>query len=384
MATVTTPLRIGPADRGRAMTLEEFLDADVKEGYRYELARGVLEVNQVANDPHGDVVCNLYRGVARYDERHPGMIHSFGGGSEFQFIIPGLASGRNPDLGVVLRGAPRDWRGRRLPALAAEVVSRGSITRDYQAKREEYLAYGLLEYWIVDPMERKVTVLTRRGDIWSEAVFRGDQVIASLVLPGFATTVAELWVGVNEAEDEDDAAGDGSRRERCVRGLHDVGGGRGLGDRRPAPVKEPAPACDGPAAGPVENVRSGPGGPAAGRGPASPGAGGRWRARPIARGGMSSPHGAQPARRRLALPGPPHSDDQTDQSSITSPGTRAKSRRLRVTTINRFARAVAAIFRSRVPMRTCPKSSGTRPRRAGRRRRTGNWAKSWSVSASSL
>jgi Uma2 family endonuclease len=209
MATVTTPLRIGPADHGRAMTLEEFLDADVEEGYRYELARGVLEVNQVANDPHGDVVCNLYRGVARYDERHPGVIRRFGGGNEFQFIIPGLVSGRNPDLGVVLRGAPRDWRRRRLPALAAEVVSRGSITRDYQTKREEYLAYGLLEYWIVDPMERKVTVLTRRGDTWSEAVFRGDQVIGSLVLPGFATTVAELWVGVDEADD-DDAAGDGA------------------------------------------------------------------------------------------------------------------------------------------------------------------------------
>ena len=52
MATVTTPLRIGPADRGRTMTLEEFLAAGVEEGYRYELARGVLEVNQVANDPN--------------------------------------------------------------------------------------------------------------------------------------------------------------------------------------------------------------------------------------------------------------------------------------------------------------------------------------------
>ena len=88
------------------------------------------------------------------------------------------------------------------PALAAEVVSRGSIDRDYVTKREEYLAYGLMEYWIVDPLERKVTVLTRRGDIWAEAVFRGDQVIASLVLPGFATTVAELWVDVDEDEDE--------------------------------------------------------------------------------------------------------------------------------------------------------------------------------------
>ena len=39
MATVTTPLRIGPADHGRTMTLEEFLDAEVVEGFRYELAQ---------------------------------------------------------------------------------------------------------------------------------------------------------------------------------------------------------------------------------------------------------------------------------------------------------------------------------------------------------
>jgi Uma2 family endonuclease len=208
MATVTTPLRIGPADRGRALTLDEFLDADIEEGYRYELARGVLEVNQVANDPHRQVVCNLYDSVGHYRRLNPGRILAFGGGSEFQFIIPGLASGRNPDLAVVLRGAPKDWRGRRRPFLAAEVVSRGSVARDYVTKREEYLAYGLDEYWIVDPLERKVTVLTRRGDTWSEAVFRDDQVIASLVLPGFATTVAELWLDVEENNDDDGADDD--------------------------------------------------------------------------------------------------------------------------------------------------------------------------------
>jgi Uma2 family endonuclease len=204
MATVATPLRIGPADRGRTMTLEEFLEAEEEEGYRYELARGVLEVTQVPNDPHGVVVCNLYRAAARYDAQHPNAIYRFGGGNEFQFLMPGMVSGRNPDLGVVLRGAAKDWRGRRIPALAAEVVSRGSIQRDYQTKREEYLAYGLLEYWIVDPLERKVTVLTRRGDVWHEAVFRDQQVIASLVLPGFATTVAELWIVAEEDDENED------------------------------------------------------------------------------------------------------------------------------------------------------------------------------------
>jgi Uma2 family endonuclease len=203
MATVTTPLRIGPADNGRRMTLDEFLDAEVEEGYRYELARGVLEVNQVPNDPHFQVVSNLYRAVGRYWLEHPDRILRFGGGNELQLVLPRLISGRNPDLGVVLRGAIRDWRGRRRAAMAAEVVSRGSVERDYVTKREEYLAYGLDEYWIVDPLERKVTVLTRRGDTWSEAVFRDDQVIVSSVLPGFTTTVAELWANLDEAEDDD-------------------------------------------------------------------------------------------------------------------------------------------------------------------------------------
>jgi len=65
----------------------------------------------------------------------------------------------------------------------------------------EYLAYGLLEYWIVDPLKRIVTVLTRRGDVWNEAVYTDQQVIVSIVLPGFATTVAELWVDYEEDVD---------------------------------------------------------------------------------------------------------------------------------------------------------------------------------------
>jgi Uma2 family endonuclease len=211
MATVATPHRIGPADRGRAMTLEEFLGAEVEEGYRYELASGVLEVTQVPNDPHFQVVTNLYIAIALYYRTHPGVILRFGGGSELQLVIPRTISGRNPDLGVILRDAAKDTRGRRIPALVSEVVSRGSIERDYVTKREEYLAYGLQEYWIVDLLKRQVTVLTRRGDTWDEAVFRDDQVIVSLVLPEFPTTVAELWIDVEEGNDDDvvDSAANG-------------------------------------------------------------------------------------------------------------------------------------------------------------------------------
>jgi hypothetical protein len=54
MAAVTT-VRIGPADHGRRMTLEEIREAEEEEGDRYELARGVVEVTDVPDDPHGEI-----------------------------------------------------------------------------------------------------------------------------------------------------------------------------------------------------------------------------------------------------------------------------------------------------------------------------------------
>jgi hypothetical protein len=49
-------------------------------------------------------------------------------------------------------------------------------------------------------LKHQVTVLTRHGDVWDEKVYRDKEIIGSLVLPGFATTVAELWADVEEEE----------------------------------------------------------------------------------------------------------------------------------------------------------------------------------------
>jgi len=204
MASITA-IRIGPADHGRTMSLHEFLDAEELPGYRYELARGVLEVTEVPNDPHGQIVANLYIAISHHHREHPGFIRRFGGAGEFRLWLPGMVSGRNPDVAVVLQGAPKDYRDRRIPALAVEVVSQGGEKRDYETKREEYLAYGLLEYWIVDPQTRKLTLLSRRGDVWAEKVLQGEQRIESLVLPGFAATVASLWINVEDETVEEES-----------------------------------------------------------------------------------------------------------------------------------------------------------------------------------
>ena len=195
----TTQFRIGPDDHGRRMTLEEFHEAEEEPGYGYELARGVLEVTEVPSDPHWQVLDNLHEVFSRYRRRHPGAILRIGHGSECLLWIPETASGRNPDLAIVLPGTAKDARGRRPPQLAVEVVSRGreAHERDYVAKREEYLTFGLREYWIVDPRRRQVTVLIREEEgeasRWAEHLFCGEETIVSPLLAGFAATVVELW-----------------------------------------------------------------------------------------------------------------------------------------------------------------------------------------------
>jgi Uma2 family endonuclease len=200
MATVATPLRIGPADHGRSMTLDAFEEADFEAGYRYELARGVLEVSEVPGELHALIVWVILRAIAEYDRDHSGVIHRAGGGSEYRFRLPTMQSGRHPDVAVTLRNMPRDWRGLRPAAMAFEVVSEGAAARerDYVTKRAEYLVYGLREYWIVDPQEGTVTVLSRDGDAWREQIYRDDQLAPSLVLPGFALRVSGLWAGIEE------------------------------------------------------------------------------------------------------------------------------------------------------------------------------------------
>ena len=200
MATITTLL--GPKDHGRPMTIEEFFEADEEPGYLYELARGVLEVTRVPRDSHGQVVYNLYRVVVLYDQVHPETILRSGGSSEFRLWLPEMVSGRNADLAVVLRGTPRNAEGHRPPVLVAEVVSRSSVDRDHQAKRAEYLAYGLLEYWIIDFLDRKMTLLSRLGDRWVERTVVEGQPIPSLVLDGLTATLADLWLDLDQYDEE--------------------------------------------------------------------------------------------------------------------------------------------------------------------------------------
>ena len=85
--------------------------------------------------------------------------------------------------------------------LAIEIVSSGTEARqrDYIDKRVDYAKAGVAEYWIVDPEELLVTVLTLAGTEYKVAqeCHPGD-IARSLLLTGLEVSVDQIWVLAGE------------------------------------------------------------------------------------------------------------------------------------------------------------------------------------------
>jgi Uma2 family endonuclease len=193
MATITRQ-RIGPADHGRRMTLEEFIEADFEEGWLYELARGVIDVTEVPGVNHGRIVHRITRLLIHYEDVHPGVINYRAGGGECRLRLPGMQSDRHPDQAVYLSPpppGPKPWT-RWVPQIVVEVVSEGGAERDYVEKREENHRIGVTEYWILDPALRVMRVLQRAGDVWDEAVVPAGAMHRTHLLPGLEVRPEEL------------------------------------------------------------------------------------------------------------------------------------------------------------------------------------------------
>ena len=101
------------------------------------------------------------------------------------------------ELAVEMNGATRSivLMDMSPPLLVVEVVSPKQENRDYRYKRTEYAARGIAEYWIVDPLEQKVTVLEWVEGLYEEQVFTGDNLIVSPVLGALELTVDRVLQG---------------------------------------------------------------------------------------------------------------------------------------------------------------------------------------------
>ena len=103
---------------------------------------------------------------------------------------------REPDILLLRRRSEpryqdRYWLG---ADLVAEVVSPDGPERDLVEKRADYAEGGIPEYWIVDPRDDTITVLTLKGDAYVEhGVFRRGENATSPLLEGLIAEVAAVF-----------------------------------------------------------------------------------------------------------------------------------------------------------------------------------------------
>jgi Uma2 family endonuclease len=112
-------------------------------------------------------------------------------------VRTGYSKSRLTDLCVVTKEQAQELLGQSAvfqmpPLLIVEVVSPDSIKRDYRYKRTEYAAIGVPEYWIVDAIAAKITLLLWEEGLYEETVWTGNQPILSPTFPNLNLTVDQI------------------------------------------------------------------------------------------------------------------------------------------------------------------------------------------------
>jgi Uma2 family endonuclease len=181
------------------MTLDEFLNYDDGTDALYEFENGELiampsesEINQRIAMFLAIYLSNL--GIPSYRLRMKSEVAT--GGLRGAVRVPDLLV-LSEEGAVALEGAKRSIVLMDMPSplLVVEVVSPHQEKRDYRYKRSEYAARGIAEYWIVDPLQARVTVLEWVEGLYEERVYEGGDRIVSPLMQDVDLTVTQVLAG---------------------------------------------------------------------------------------------------------------------------------------------------------------------------------------------
>ena len=181
------------------MSLEEYLNFDDGTDTRYELVNGELIVIPPESELNRRIASFLYIYFAqlgipshRLTMKTEIVVNSSRVGTRFPDVMV-----LSEELATVLEGSSRSTIMSDMPPplLVVEVVSPHQENRDYRYKRSEYATRGIAEYWIVDPIQQRVTVLEWVEGLYEEIVYTGESAIVSPVLGVLELTAERLLQG---------------------------------------------------------------------------------------------------------------------------------------------------------------------------------------------
>jgi Uma2 family endonuclease len=181
------------------MTFEEFLNYDDGTDAWYELENGKLIVMPAESEINRRIAMFLaiyFSKLGISAERLTMKTEVATSGQRVSVRLPDLIV-LSEEGATALEGASRSLVSMDMPppSLVVEVVSPNQEKRDYRYKRSEYAARGIKEYWIVDPMQARVTVLEWVEGFYEEQAYQGDVQIASPLLGSLELTAAQVLQG---------------------------------------------------------------------------------------------------------------------------------------------------------------------------------------------
>jgi Uma2 family endonuclease len=177
-------------------TEEDYLGLDtVCDGFPLvEFSNGRVEVLPMPTQTHQFIVAFFFKLLDAFTAVHaPGIVLFSGLRIRLQ-----KARYRYPDV-LYVKAAhahlrqEKYWRG---ADLVMEVVSPDpkDRKRDLEIKPREYARAGIAEYWIIDPQERWIRVLTLEGRTYKlHGEFGPGTTATSMLLPAFAVSVDEVF-----------------------------------------------------------------------------------------------------------------------------------------------------------------------------------------------
>lgn len=177
---------------GLRMSAEEYYQLE-DDGNWYEVIDGVVFMSPSPTPSHQQIALHIAGQLGPYLEIHPV-------GRAYVEVDVHLGTGLNggdlvyrPDLVFIRRERvpPGLMRISGAPDLIIEIISDSSRRFDQETKRFDYERFGVCEYWIVDPSNRKIAFCRLRNGRFVDVAPEGNR-FHSEAVPGFVFDLARL------------------------------------------------------------------------------------------------------------------------------------------------------------------------------------------------
>ena len=152
---------------------------------RYELIDGVVVMSPSPTAQHQQLIMEIAHQVATFLDQSPV-------GRVFPELDINLRASLDREVvyrpDVVYVSKEKDGIIRNhitaAPDVVVEIISPDSRQYDSVTKKNDYEAAGVREYWLIDPLESKMTFFVRQGEKFAEPTPDGVT-FASTAIPGF-------------------------------------------------------------------------------------------------------------------------------------------------------------------------------------------------------